>query len=463
MKQIALFLTISLTIIFFACNNTDKPIEKGQTIKEEIDVSKSIPEWTKDKVIYELNVRQYSPEGTFNAVLKDLDRLQELGVDIIWFMPISPVGELNRKGSLGSYYSIQNYTAINPEFGTMEDFVELVNEAHKLGMYVLIDWVANHTAWDHDWIKTHPEYYSTNDDGDIISPVDDWADVADLNYDNKDLWQVMIDEMKFWLNEANIDGFRCDVAVMVPTEFWDEARKQLDEVKPVFMLAEAEKPDLHNNAFDACYGWYLMHTINEIAKGNKLAYDIDSVIEFENSTFNKDVYHMRFTTNHDENSWNGTVFERLGNGAKMYSVLCYTLPGIPLIYSGQEAAMNKRLEFFEKDNIDWGEYEYQSFYKSLNALKKSNSALWNGEYGGELYRLNFNNNGEILYSFYRIKDDNIVISIFNFSDSDISSSINIPEEITGSYKEYFSKENVEFINKTTIDLPSFGYKVFIKE
>jgi len=249
MKKLIFLLASILLLILISCNNTSNRQTDQKQTKTDRKMGKTIPEWTKDKVIYEINVRQYSKEGKFEAVKKDLPRLKELGVGILWFMPIYPIGELNRKGSLGSYYSIQNYTAINPEFGTIEDFKEIVEEAHKLGMYVIIDWVANHTAWDHVWTKSHPDFYTRDSLGNIVSPVEDWSDVADLNYDNPNMRQAMIDDMKFWLNEANIDGFRCDVAMMVPTEFWNEARKQLSPflclqkpnnkiyTKPLLMLA----------------------------------------------------------------------------------------------------------------------------------------------------------------------------------------------------------------------------------
>jgi glycosidase len=461
MKKQVHLIGILILITLFACKH---PKQQDITINNtDNTMDKALPQWTKDKMIYEVNVRQYSEAGTFEAIKNDLPRLKEMGVDILWFMPINPVGLKNRKGSLGSYYSIQNYTGVNPEFGTLEEFIAIVNEAHKLGMYVLIDWVANHTAWDHVWTNTHPEFYSKDSSGNIISPVEDWSDVADLNYDNKDLWQAMINEMKYWLNEADIDGFRCDVAMMVPTEFWNEARKQLNDIKPVFMLAEAEQADLMEFAFDACYSWELMHTLNDIAKGNKPATAIDSVLAWENNTFDKSVYHMRFTTNHDENSWNGTVFDRLGDGAQTFSILCYTLPGIPLIYSGQEAAMNKALAFFDKDLIPWENYKFQDFYGTLNKLKHNNPALWNGIYGGEFIRLHSNSDSDKLYAFARTKESNKIVTIINLSGSEVKTDIEIPEILKGKYKNYFTNESIEINEILQIDLHAWDYWVLIKE
>jgi glycosidase len=462
MKNLTILVFSILLLSLISCNNkVDKQKETEQT-KTESNMGKTIPEWTKDKVIYEINVRQYSKGGNFEAVKNDLPRLKELGVEILWFMPIYPIGEINRKGSLGSYYSIQNYTAINPEFGTLEDFKEIVNEAHKLGMYVIIDWVANHTAWDHVWTKSNPDFFTRDSIGNIVSPVDDWSDVADLNYENLNMRQAMINDMKFWLTEADVDGFRCDVAMMVPTEFWNEARRQLDEIKPVFMLAEAEQQDLHEAAFDACYSWELMHTLNAVAKGEKPCTEIDSILAWENKTFSPDVYHLRFTTNHDENSWNGTVFERLGDGAKAFSVLCYTIPGIPLIYSGQEAAMKTRLAFFDKDEIPWGEYEYQEFYTKLNQLKKGNPALWSGLHGGEFFRLQSNTDSENIYAFARTKEANKIIVVLNLSNTVAKAEISLPEVLKGRYTNYFIDEPLELTDSLNIELGAWDYKVMVK-
>lgn len=327
------------------------------------------PEWAFNKTIYEVNLRQFSEEGNFDGFRKHLPRLKELGVGILWFMPIHPIGELNRKGSLGSYYSVKDYLDVNPEFGTIDDFKELVKEIHSLGMYVIIDWVANHTAWDHQWTKTHPEFYNKDDKGNFIPPVDDWSDVIDLNYENKALWSEMINALKFWVTECDIDGYRCDVAGMVPIEFWIEAREQLDKIKPVFMLAEWDTPEMHF-AFDMTYDWNMHKTMNEVAKGKKSADEIIHHIQKDLENYPSYAFRMQFTDNHDENSWNGTVFERLGDAAECFAVLTFLIPDMPLIYSGQEAGLNKRLSFFEKDPIDWKEHKFFALYKSLIELKK---------------------------------------------------------------------------------------------
>ena len=224
---------------------------KGRYFSNEVPMH---PAWLSNAVIYELNTRQFSEEGTFKAIENRLDDLKDLGVDVIWLMPIHPIGEKNRKGSLGSPYSVKDYYAINPEFGTIEDFRRLVQKIHNDSMYVIIDLVANHTAWDNQLIIDHPEWYKQNEQGEILAPNPDWYDTAKLNYDNKELWQYMINMMQYWVNEIGIDGFRCDVAADVPTAFWKSARQELCKSKTVFMLAEAETPELNAYGFDMTYG-----------------------------------------------------------------------------------------------------------------------------------------------------------------------------------------------------------------
>ncbi|MCD4697158.1 MAG: alpha-amylase, partial [Bacteroidales bacterium] len=344
--------TLVVAILFIAgsCKQQAKKTEHVSG-KETSNIA-SAPEWSKNANIYEVNIRQYTPEGTFKAFESHLPRLKNMGVNILWFMPIHPIGEKNRKGSLGSYYAVKDYKAVNPEFGTLKDFKSLVKTAHDMGFKVILDWVANHTSWDNQWIYDHPEWYSKDSLGQMIAPFD-WTDVADLNYDSKPLWDAMIDALKFWVTEADIDGYRCDVAGMVPTEFWERARKELDEIKPVFMLAEAEQADHHKSAFDMSYAWELHHIFNEIAKGKKTGDDLENYFVKNDSVYPSSAFRMTFITNHDENSWNGTVMERMGKTGLTFAMLSYTLPGMPLIYSGQEVGLNKRLEFFEKDKINW--------------------------------------------------------------------------------------------------------------
>ena len=360
MKQIILLLII--LPFFFSCYNH---IQEDNADKLS---------WTKNAVMYEVNVRQFTPEGTFNAFSKHLTRIKELGVDIIWFMPIHEIGQVNRKGSLGSYYSIKDYRSINPEFGTLEDFNQLVKQIHELDMKVIIDWVANHTSFDNVWVQEgNLDWYNLDSLGNLQPPNGtDWWDVADLNYENREMQNEMVNAMKFWLTESDIDGFRCDVADWVPISFWDSCRIELDKVKDVFMLAEAENPKLHNNAFDMTYAWEAHLIMNEIANGKKSAKDLIENINKNKNRFPSGAYRLHFTSNHDENSWKGYAEERLGPSLKAMNALVSVIEGMPLIYGGQESNLQKRLRFFEKDTIQWDNYELSQHYQALFDIKKKN-------------------------------------------------------------------------------------------
>lgn len=417
------------------------------------------PEWSISANIYEVNTRQFTKEGTFKAFREHLPRLSNMGVDILWFMPITPIGEVNRKGTLGSYYSVKDYKAVNPEFGTLDDFRELVAEAHELGMYVIIDWVANHTAWDNYLVYEKPEWYTRDSLGNMISPYD-WTDVVELNYDVPELWDYMIDAMKFWVKEANIDGFRCDVAFLVPTEFWNRARKELEAIKPVFMLAESEEPELHEYAFDMSYAWAMHHVMNNIAAGKQNANHIDSMMKVTMKRFPPEAYLMHFTSNHDENSWADTEFGRLGDGVLTFAVLTATLPGMPLIYNGQEAAMDKMLEFFEKDEIDWSEIPLENFYRELFTLKKEVPALWNGIHGGSYERINSDHNEQI-FAFLRSKEDSKVFVILNLSGEVVETTLhgNLYE---GEFHTAFIYERIGFDPETKVVLAPWEYRVYFR-
>uniref|UniRef100_A0A832DIC4 Alpha-amylase n=1 Tax=Ignavibacterium album TaxID=591197 RepID=A0A832DIC4_9BACT len=418
------------------------------------------PEWAFDKTIYEVNLRQYSEEGNFEGFRKHLPRLKELGVGILWFMPIHPIGELNRKGTLGSYYSVKDYLEVNPEFGTIDDFKKLVKEIHSMGMYVIIDWVANHTAWDHKWTKTHPEFYNKNDEGNFIPPVDDWSDVIDLNYDNKQLWKEMINALKFWVTECDIDGYRCDVAGMVPIDFWIEARKELDDIKPVFMLAEWDTPEMHK-AFDMTYDWNMHKTMNAVAKRKMTANDIIAHLNNDREIYPEYAFRMQFTDNHDENSWNGTVQERLGDAAECFAALTFLIPDMPLIYSGQESGLNKRLSFFEKDLIQWEEHKFFNLYKSLTELKKNNEALHCGTQGGNIQFIPNNNQKNIL-SFIRVKNDKIILAIFNLSETPYEVFLN-DNRLSGKFQNFTTKEEIEIEKSLNLKLDKWGWNIFIKK
>jgi glycosidase len=400
-------------------------------------------------------------EGTFKAFSKHLPRLQAMGADIIWIMPVHPIGERNRKGGLGSYYSVKDYTAINPEFGTMDDFLDLVDAIHKTNMRVIIDWVANHTAWDHEWTHSHPAYYTRDSLGHFTLPEADWTDTIDLDYSNPDLREAMLRAMIFWVKKTDIDGFRCDVADKVPLDFWITVRETLDTIKPVFLLAEADKPEMHK-AFDMTYSWRLKDLMNGIADKKSRASDLWHYLEEEKKRFPPDAYRMLFTTNHDENSWHGTVFQRLGPAAEVMNVLCGLLPGMPLIYSGEEAGLNKSLSFFEKDPIPWKEHPFKSLFTRLCLLKEKNRALRNGIQGGEAMPIESGNDPN-LFCFYRQAYGDRIVAVLNLSDVERSFTIRIPSGLAGQYLEVFQDETVTLEGSIEICLPEWGYKVWSSE
>jgi alpha-amylase len=416
------------------------------------------PEWCKKATIYEVNIRQFTPEGTFAAFSKHLPRLKQMGVDIIWLMPIHPIGEKNRKGGLGSYYAVRNYEEVNAEFGTMADFQQLVKETHANGMKLIIDWVANHTSPDNVWVgQGHMDWYTLDSTGNLQPTIGtDWWDVADLNYDNKEMRKAMISSMQFWLKNADIDGFRCDVAGWVPMDFWIEARKELDAVKPIFFLAESEGADQHQ-AFDMTYGWELHHVMNEIAKGKKSNADV--LVYFEKNKYKRSDYRMHFTSNHDENSWNGTEMERMGDARFALAVFAATIEGMPLVYNGQETSLDKRLRFFEKDTIDWLKMDLVSFYTKLLQLNRKNSALWNGEYGALPVFHTDANSPILIYS--REKDRNKVVVAINMSAKDATLKLT-DTKLFGKYKELFSGEKLRIKKDMTLDLEAWGYRVWVK-
>ena len=407
------------------------------------------PEWSRDAVIYEVNLRQYTPTGKVADFAKELPRLKELGVDILWFMPIHPISEKNRKGELGSYYAVKDYKGFNPEYGTIDEFKAMVDQAHKLGMKVILDWVPNHTGCDNAWVTEHPEWFSRNEQGEMYGPFD-WTDVYELNYDNREMRAAMVDAFKFWLTEIGVDGFRCDVAMEVPTDFWNETRPQLQAVKPdLFMLAEASVPELHIDAFNMGYNWPMKDLFSEIAatagqytfkkEGEpmktfpiKHAVAIDSLLADQAANYPSDTYLMNMITNHDLNSWEGTEFDRLGNLNQAFAVLSYTLPGMPLIYTGQETGMNRAFEFFKKDEAPaWEPHnEYFTFYQTLNNLKHSNKALRAGDQGGKMLRYPTMSNDVYVFSREAQGDKVVVMVNLGAKTADVTYTGTAPAQAT---------------------------------
>jgi glycosidase len=425
------------------------------------------PAWSRSATIYEVNVRQYTPEGTFTAFQQHLPRLKRLGVDILWLMPVQPIGHQNRKGSLGSYYAIADYTAVNPEHGTEADFRRLVDAAHAQGMRVILDWVANHTAHDHEWIAAHPDWYVHRADGTISNARDnegretDWTDVAELDYDNPAMRQAMIGEMRWWIERMGIDGFRCDVAGGVPMDFWLQARTALRAVKPdLFLLAEAESPEMHQ-AFDMTYGWELHHLLNDIAQAKKTTDELDRYFARDDSAYGRGAYRMYFTSNHDENSWAGTEFERMGANHQPAFVLAATARnGMPLLYTGQEASLNRRLRFFDKDTVSWSGPSLADFYAALFALKHTQPALANGPWGGPQAAL-ATNGGARVYAYTRTQGANTVLVAVNFGDAPVSAQYHgLPH--AGTFTDWFAKTPVTLAASGTLDIPAHGWRVLVR-
>ncbi|GAA4320404.1 alpha-amylase family glycosyl hydrolase [Pontixanthobacter gangjinensis] len=479
MKKIALILMLISFLV--SCKNEPKNDPEQETKKDSLSLAPVSNEMLESAVIYEANIRQYSPEGSFDAFTKDIPQLKELGVKVIWLMPMYPISEKNRKATgdkdvedikdpeerkkyLGSYYSISDYSAVNPEHGNMEDFDELVQTAHENGMYVILDWVANHTGWDHEWITEHPEYYTKDKNGEITDPINDetgepwgWTDVADLNFDNQEMRQKMIEEMLFWVKEHDVDGFRADAAHSVPTDFWETAASEIRKEKPVFMLAEADNPkDLFHNAFEMGYNWEGHHLMNSIAKGEKNAKDWDDYMKKIDTSFQDDDYLMNFVTNHDENSWAGTVRERMGEASEAMLALTYTLPGMPLIYSGQEYDLDKRLLFFEKDTIPKTKGKVYPLLEKLGRLKNSNPALHGGKKAATYTDVKTSAEEKVL-AFKREKNGQALYYIANMTNQPVSFKV----EAEGDFKDYMNDSNFSIYKDQQVQFKPWEYKILI--
>ena len=422
------------------------------------------PQWARQTSIYEVNVRQYTPAGTFRAFMNELPRLRDMGVGTLWFMPITPIAEKNRKGTLGSYYACSDYTAINPEFGTLEDFKELVKQAHALGMKVIIDWVANHTGWGHRWTTEHPEYYlrdSATGDFKIASGMDD---IIELDFSKPSLRKAMIDAMRFWVEECDIDGFRCDLAFWVELPFWREARHQLDAVKPLFWFGEfdeLEKPE-YAEVFDASYTWTWMHRAKDFYQQQG---SLDSLVQVLNryDGLKNDRMRAWFTTNHDENSWNGTEFEKYGDMARTLAVFSTTWPGVPLVYSGQEIGNRKRIEFFDKDTIlpAPDATSFTGFYTSLLQLKKSNPAL-RADSTAQLTKLQTTAPGQVL-AYLREQGKNAVLIVLNLSaQADLHFEINDPR-LSGRFRNLYSGASNDFRSDKSFEMQPWEHLIYLVE
>jgi len=416
------------------------------------------PEWSYNTNIYEVNVRQYTKEGTFKAFQQHLPRLKDMGVEILWFMPITPISLKDRLGSMGSYYAAQNYVEINPEFGTEEDFKQLVANAHSYGFKVIIDWVANHTGNDHIWIDQHPDYFSYDPNTKEIIHPHGWTDVSQLDYSNQNMQDAMIDAMKFWITQCDIDGFRCDMAHLVPLDFWVLARKEVEKIKSsLFWLAECEESTYHK-VFDATYTWRWMHATTDFYAKKIGLQELLLLLQNYNSEFPKDAFRVYYTSNHDENSWNGTEYEKYGDAVKVLDVFSFTWNGIPMIYSGQELPNKKRLKFFDKDAIEWStDYELHGFYQTLLALRKRNNALRAGDENALLRMMPVKSDKAFCY--VRKNGEEEVAVLLNFSAEEITVEL---IDVVGDYLEVFTMDTLSAKENSKVILEPWAFKVFEK-
>lgn len=410
--------------------------------------------WSLNTNIYEVNLRQYTKEGTFQAFSNELPRLHDMGVKVLWFMPVTPISKEKRLGTLGSYYACSNYTDTNPEFGTIQDFKNLVKKAHGLGFRIVIDWVANHTGWDHVWVKEHPEFFKRNSDGKFYDS-NGWEDVIDLNYYDHAMRREMISAMEFWVKECDIDGFRCDMAHLVPLDFWRDARMQLDKVKPLFWLAETEQHN-YQYVFDCSYAWSWMHVSENFAKKRTGIDELRSTLLDYQKKKLPQTNHLFFTSNHDENSWNGSEYEKYGNAALPFAVLVNAWNGLSLTYSGQEIPNRKRLSFFEKDPIQWNyTNELHNFYKTLFNLRSS----FDGEQT-EILMLPVNGDRHII-SFIRFSRLKQVVVVINLSEETHHTSID-ETLINGFYKDVFTDVKFDAPSLKSLMMEPWSYLVLEK-
>ena len=462
MKNLAKTLLLFLVIVTSSClKKNDKETIDDLRYQPKEYVELKHPEWAKNATIYEANIRQFTPEGTFKAFESHLPRIKAMGIDIIWLMPINPIGVEKRKGTLGSEYSVKDYYGINPEFGTKEDFEALVDKIHSMGMYIIVDWVANHSSWDNQLAKDHPDWYTKTEEGNFQpTPWYDWDDVIDFDYEQPGIRKYMTEALVYWLKECDIDGYRCDTAGFLPTDFWDNARAEMDAVKPVFMLAEWESRDLHKKAFDMTYSWTFFDKMVAQTRDKK---GIGSLVEYmahDVSTFPRNGYRMLFTDNHDMNSWNHNMFYNFGDGLKASMVLCGTVNGMPLVYGGQEAGLNRSLKFFDKDLIDWSKMPYEGLFKKLFDLKHRNHAIWNGNEGGVMVRI-YNDKMDQVISFSRTKDKDKVINITNYSDKPVTVKLNSKFQ-KGDYTELFSGAKITLKDDAIFEMKPWQYMVLVK-
>ncbi len=452
MRNRYIWQVVCILLIFSSCKNGS-----GNADNLDTAIVDGHPAWILQGNIYEVNVRQYTQEGTFNAFAKNLDRLKEMGVQTLWFMPINPISKVDRKGSLGSYYAVSDYKAINREFGNLDDWKSLVKQAHDKGFKVIIDWVPSHSGADHNWLTTHPDFYVQDSvTGKAISMYD-WTDTRKLNYKNRGTVDSMIAAMKYWITETDIDGFRCDVAGEVLDSFWLECIPQLKKMKNIFMLAEGDEPVLHTDGFDATYTWTEFNMMKSIASGKRKASDFDSVLLKIDTTYPANAIRMYFTSNHDENSWNKADFETMpGASHAPFAVLTQTMKRtVPLIYSGQEEPILKAIKFFDKDTMQFAKFERAAFYKKLLQLRKENSAL---SASASFARLTTGMEDKI-YAYARQSKDKKIVVVLNLTSAPQSFTLK-DGLVSGEATEIFTCKKEKMEPGKGISLEPWGYQVY---
>ncbi|MFN4079373.1 MAG: alpha-amylase family glycosyl hydrolase [Saprospiraceae bacterium] len=455
-------ITLSLLVCAMLWGGCQPPNSTDQKSAQGAAGARQAPAWAAGAILYQVNVRQFSPEGNFAGLEAQLPRISEMGFNVIWLMPIHPIGVKNRKGALGSPYSVRDFEAINPEFGTEEDFRKLVRAAHNLGLKVILDWVPNHSAWDCVWMSDHPEYY-TRYNGELTTPLNergepitDWADVCDLDYGNAGLRQAMIDAMLYWVREFDIDGYRVDQAGLVPTDFWSACCAALGAVKPLLMIAEWEdEPEHFRTCFQANYAWRWKDVTRDIAARKQRAVALDTLKAFNDGRFPKGYWQLLFTQNHDENAWHGTEAETYGEASDAFTLLAFTLPGLPMAYNGQEDRLAQRLAFFDRDPIRWKDYARAPFFKNLCALRAQNTALR----ADGLFEKLKTNQDEHLYAFARREGGDKVIVIVNLSPEQRDATCIIPPPLQGAYNDLFAASSVQIRAKERLQLKPWGYLV----
>jgi alpha-amylase len=458
-------LAVSFSVLLGGCKLMKKDEQTNKTKSDTAMTGRfKIPDWVHSTNIYEVNVRQYTSEGTFNAFSRELPGLKEMGVRTLWFMPITPIAQKNKKGTLGSYYACSDYTSINPEFGTMEDFKSLVKKAHEMGFKVIIDWVANHTGWDHKWTKEHPDYYKMDSVTNDFKMASGMEDIIELDFNNPALRKAMIDAMKFWVEECDIDGFRADLAFWVELPFWKEARKELDAVKPLFWLGEYDELDNpeYGEAFDASYSWTWMHKTEDFYK-KELELDTLYTVLKKYDDLGDSTMRAWFTTNHDENSWNGTEYEKYGDMAKALAVFSITWNGIPLLYSGQELGNTKRIKFFDKDTIESTRNADMmfAFYKTLMNVKNNDPALRGGDPAVQTFRIKTTEPKNV-FAYLRKSGAKEVLVVLNLSaKKDLHFEIT-DERVTGIFKNIFSGAANDFTNEKSFEMQEWEFLVYEK-